>query len=190
MAEEKQETAKHSRPNIESKVSQAGSTLVNSDMEKNHEQVDSGITIRLDGKRKTVGFKCVGELWDAFVPWSKEHYGSVCHVLEPIIVALMASEVNVKSAAKPLHIENLTIERAVRRVRRYSVEEEISESEAIAPKCHFCTTKLTRMFRYRKTGMTYPLCNHHARELMSYGSWETAENESIHSVAHANVVSY
>jgi hypothetical protein len=89
-----------------------------------HDTSDSStrVNFRLDEPRRTVGFKCNINLWNAFVPYCKANFGSVCHVLEPIIVALLTSKVNLSTTIKPLRIENLNVERAVKRVRRYSVE--------------------------------------------------------------------
>jgi len=80
------------------------------------------VNYSLDEPRETVGFKCNKKLWNAFVPFSRREYGSVCHVLEPIILALLTSKVNQSKTIKPLHIENLNVARVVKRVRRYSEE--------------------------------------------------------------------
>ena len=97
-----------------------------------HDTSDSSTSVnfRLDEPRRTVGFKCNINLWNAFVPYCKANYGSVCHVLEPIIVALLTNQVNLSKTVKPLHIENLNVERAVKRVRRY-VEEEVEETDEV-----------------------------------------------------------
>ena len=87
------------------------------------------VNFRLDEPREVVGFRCNKKLWKAFVPFSKQHYGSVCHILEPIILALLTSKVNMSKTIKPLHIENLNVARVVKRVRRYS--EEVTE-------VHYC----------------------------------------------------
>jgi len=88
------------------------------------------VNFRLDEPRRTVGFKCNINLWNAFVPYCKTNFGSVCHVLEPIIIALLTSQVNLSKTIKPLHIENLNVERAVKRVRRYAVEE-VEETDVV-----------------------------------------------------------
>jgi len=88
------------------------------------------VHLRLDEPRKSVSFKCNKKLWEAFVLKCKAESGSVCHVLEPIILALLTSKVHLGSTIKPLHVENLHVERAVKRVRRYAVEIEDSECES------------------------------------------------------------
>jgi len=94
-------------------------------MKQQNQQPDSftKVNFRLDGERETVGFKCNKKLWKAFVRFSKREYGSVCHILEPIILAILTSKVNQSKTIKPIVIENLRVERAVKRVRRYSVED-------------------------------------------------------------------
>ena len=108
----------------------------------NNQASDCSTVVNFDlgEPRKTVGFKCNRNLWNAFVPHCKANYGSVCHVLEPIIVALLSSKVNLSQTVKPLHIENFTVERAVRRVRRYSVEVEAS-GETASEVCVICGRK-------------------------------------------------
>lgn len=85
------------------------------------------VNYRLDEPRKTVGFKCNVKLWKAFVQFSKPNYGSVCHILEPMMIAVLASKVNQSRTITPLIIENLNVARVVKRVRRYEVEEESLE---------------------------------------------------------------
>jgi hypothetical protein len=108
----------------------------------NNQASDCSTVVNFDlgEPRKTVGFKCNINLWNAFVPHCKANYGSVCHVLEPIIVALLSSKVNLSQTVKPLHIENFTVERAVRRVRRYSVEK-MEETEVVSEVCVVCQKK-------------------------------------------------
>jgi hypothetical protein len=90
------------------------------------------VNFRLDEPRKSVGFKCNKKLWKAFVSFSKQNYGSVCHVLEPMMIAILTSRVNLSETLKPLHVENLNVSRVVKRVRRISEEIEVAELE------HFC----------------------------------------------------
>ena len=96
------------------------------------------VNFDLGEPRKTVGFKCNINLWNSFVPYCKANYGSVCHVLEPIIVALLSSKVNLSQTVKPLHIENFNVERAVKRVRRYAVEQIGEELEVSSEVCVEC----------------------------------------------------
>jgi hypothetical protein len=102
------------------------STTANKTFIDNKQQSADSITqvdFRLDGPRQTCTFKGNRKLWKAFVPFCKANYGSVCHVLEPVEIALMEGKVNLSNTIKPLHIENLNVERVVKRVRRYEVEE-------------------------------------------------------------------
>ncbi|MEM3700882.1 MAG: hypothetical protein QXL57_08495 [Candidatus Bathyarchaeia archaeon] len=49
---------------------------------------------------------------------------SICHVLEPMIYGWLQGKVYLSNTIKPIRIENITVERAVKRVRRYAVEDE------------------------------------------------------------------
>lgn len=84
------------------------------------------VNFRLDEPRKSVGFKCNKKLWKAFVAFSKREYGSVCHILEPMMIAILTSQVNQSNTLRLLRIENLNVARVVKRVRRYS--EEVAEA--------------------------------------------------------------
>jgi hypothetical protein len=81
------------------------------------------VVLRVDEPRGTCSFKGNKELWKGFVSYCKANFGSVCHVLEPIQIALLTKQVVQSNTIRPLVIENLIVERAVKRVRRYSVEE-------------------------------------------------------------------
>lgn len=95
------------------------------------------VNFRLDEPRVTVGFKCNKKLWKAFVPFSKQYYGSVCHILEPIMIALLTSQVNLSKTIKPLRIENLNVARVVKRVRRYPEEEVIEIRYCEVTECNY-----------------------------------------------------
>ena len=109
------------------------SDLIQSKREHDPQVSDSSTSVnfRLDAPRETVGFKCNKKLWKAFVLYSRANYGSVCHVLEPILLALLTSHVNESKTIKPLHIETLNVERVVKRVRRVDVEVEESGERKI-----------------------------------------------------------
>jgi len=77
----------------------------------------------LDAPRKSVSFKCNERLWKSFVSTIKAQGLSVCHVMEGIIYGYLYGTVHLGNTIKPLKIENLVVERAVKRVRRYAVEE-------------------------------------------------------------------
>jgi hypothetical protein len=127
------------------------------------------VNLRLDGPRETVSFKCNRKLWKAFVSEIKAEGLSVCHVLEPYVLAYLTSKVYLSSTIKPLRIENLVVERAVRRVRRYGVEAEISEG------CRFCGGETVGQFRYVKTGEIYPLCRFHSQEFVDSKTWSVVK---------------
>ena len=81
------------------------------------------VNFRLDGPRVACSFKCNKKLWKAFVSAVKAQGLSVCHVLEPMIYGWLTAKVYLSNTIKPLKIENVVIERAVKRVRRYAVED-------------------------------------------------------------------
>jgi hypothetical protein len=82
------------------------------------------VNLRLGGVRVPCSFKCNKELWKSFVSQIRAQGLSVCHVLEPMILGYLTSTVYLSNTIKPLKIENLVVERAVKRVRRYGVEVE------------------------------------------------------------------
>ena len=76
----------------------------------------------LGAPRKSVSFKCNEKLWKSFVSQIRAQGLSICHVLEPMIYGWLTAKVHLSHTIKPLKIENLVVERAVKRVRRYGVE--------------------------------------------------------------------
>ncbi|MGP3705264.1 MAG: hypothetical protein ACKD6O_08255 [Candidatus Bathyarchaeota archaeon] len=129
------------------------------------------VNFRLDEPRVTVGFKCNKKLWKAFVSFSKREFGSVCHILEPIILALLTAQVNSSRTIKPVVIQNLSVERVVKRVRRRVVEDEDESS------CWYCSGKAVGLFRYLPSGEVYPLCKRCSEELLSDGKWSVIKTE-------------
>jgi hypothetical protein len=125
------------------------------------------VNLRIKGKRVTCSFKCNKKLWKTFVSTIKAQGLSVCHVLEPMILAYLTSTVYLSHTIRPLKIENLVIERAVKRIRRYAVEEEDEE------RCVYCGCKAAGRFRWVKTGQVFPLCSFHASQFVGNG-WEAA----------------
>jgi hypothetical protein len=84
----------------------------------------------LGSPRKSVSFKCNEKLWKTFVFEIKAQGLSVCHVLEPMIYGWLTAKVHLSHTIKPIKIDNIIVERAVKRVRRYSVEpESVAECE-------------------------------------------------------------
>lgn len=86
----------------------------------------------LDAPRKSCSFKGNRELWKAFVSYSKVNYGSVCHILEPLILAILQSKVvhsrTIEAEKTPIVIENLNVQRVVKRHRRVRIEYELQEN--------------------------------------------------------------
>ena len=86
----------------------------------------------LDEPRKSCSFKGNRELWKAFVSYSKTNYGSVCHILEPLILAILQSKVvhsrTIEAEKTPIIIENLNVQRVVKRHRRVRIEYELQEN--------------------------------------------------------------
>jgi len=129
------------------------------------------VYIRLDEPKVTVSFRCNRELWKSFKKQIRAQGLSICHVLEPMIFGWLNGYVNICSTIKPLKIENITVERAVKRVRRYGVEEE--ESKEV---CFYCLPRRVRavgLFRYERTGEVFALCKSHAEALLESGVWKS-----------------
>jgi hypothetical protein len=123
--------------------------------------------------RKSVSFKCNEKLWKSFVFEIKAQGLSVCHILEPMIYGWLEGKVHLSNTIRPLKIENLVVERAVKRVRRYAVEEEEEPKDV----CFYCLPRRVRavgLFRYVKTGEVFALCQSHAKELVGSGLWTCA----------------
>ncbi len=83
------------------------------------------VYLQLEGPRRTCSFKANKKLWDAFNSYAKANYGSVCHLLEPIMQAILTAQVYLGRTLKaerideaPIVIENLHVERVVQRHRR------------------------------------------------------------------------
>jgi hypothetical protein len=89
-----------------------------------NQQTDSktNVYIRLDEPKVVACFRCNRELWKLFKKQIRAQGLSICHVLEAMIYGWLHGNVYISNTIKPIKIENLVVERAVRRVRRYSVE--------------------------------------------------------------------
>lgn len=101
------------------------------------------VHFRLDAPRKSVSFKCNLELWNAFKSEIKRNSLSICHVLEPMIFGWLEGKVHLSRTIKPIKIENLVVERAVKRVRRYA-EESVGGEGVVRGSlecCAFCSRK-------------------------------------------------
>ena len=106
-----------------------------SDSTKNKGQNDNDRTTEVyrtgNHSRVTFSFKCDPELKKAFIEHCKAEYGSVCHVLEPVMYSILFAKVYLSRTLKteqpqsqPVVIENLTVERVVQRHRRIYREEQ------------------------------------------------------------------
>jgi hypothetical protein len=132
------------------------------------------VHIRLDEPKKSVSFRCNVDLWNAFKSETRRKKLSICHVLEPMIFGWLEGEVHLSNTIRPLIIENMNVERAVKRVRRYAVEEETEEVSKEF--CFYCLKSRRRvaavgLLRYDKTGEVYALCSYHANMLLESGVW-------------------
>ena len=106
----------------------------------NSNNTDSITVVHLVGSpRKSVSFKCNEKLWKTFVSWCKAQGWTVCHFMESIIKAVMSAEVHL---SRTINIENLNVERVVKRVRRYAVEDVDEFSGGV-----YCVLK-QRLFRF------------------------------------------
>jgi len=95
----------------------------NQTQQNNNTDSKTKVYIRLDEPKITVSFRCNRELWKSFKKQIRAQGLSICHVLEPMIFGWLNGYVNICDTIKPLKIENLVVERAVKRVRRYGVED-------------------------------------------------------------------
>lgn len=92
-------------------------------MEKDHSYVDMSLTLK--ASRKVCSFRGDPELWREFVRFAEEEYGSVCHVLEAMIKAVVSAHVEYSKKERPVfEIRELHIERVVQRSRRIYGEPE------------------------------------------------------------------
>ena len=92
--------------------------------QQNNQNPDSITEVHFIGfPRKSVSFKCNEKLWKTFVSTIKAQGLSVCHILEPIIYGWLEGKVHLSNTIRPIHFGNLIVERAVKRVRRYAVED-------------------------------------------------------------------
>jgi len=93
-------------------------------------------------------FRCNRKLWKTFKSTVKAQGLSICHVLEPMILGWLQGYVYVSNTIKPIKIENLVVERAVKRVRRYAVEVD-DGFEVVNEFGVFCVLKQERFKRFR-----------------------------------------
>jgi len=138
----------------------------------NHTDNNTVVYFRSGVPRRTACFKCDEKLWLAFKSEIKRSGLSICHVLEPMIYGWLQGKVYLSNTIRPLKIENLVVERAVKRVRRYAVEN--VDDDGV--KCCFCRRVAVGLFRY-KDGSVYPLCRFHAKEMLGSGNWSVVEDE-------------
>lgn len=148
-------------------------TLSQTQQQTDNQTVDSITEVHLlDAPRKSVSFKCNEKLWESFVSTIKAQGLSVCHILEPMIYGWLEGKVHLSHTIRPIRIENLVVERAVRRVRRYAVEVDGGSGG-----CWYCGGEAVGFFRYLPRGEVYPLCKRCSEELLSSGKWSVVENE-------------
>jgi len=152
--------------------------LSKNNKQHNPKQPDSTTEVHFLGSpRKSVSFKCNEKLWKTFVSTVKAQGLSVCHILEPMVYGWLQGKVHLSNTIKPIKIENLVVERAVKRVRRYAREVVVvREDGSEGLRCHFCENEAVGRFRY-KDGLVYPLCRFHAKEMLGSGNWSVVEDE-------------
>jgi hypothetical protein len=92
--------------------------------EHQNQQTDNttNVYIRLDEPKGVACFRCNKALWKSFKKQIRAQGLSICHVLEAMIYGWLHGNVYISNTIKPIRIENLVVERAVKRVRRYAVE--------------------------------------------------------------------
>jgi hypothetical protein len=144
----------------------------NQNQQTNNTDNTTKVYIRLDEPKVTVSFRCNRELWKSFKKQIRAQGLSICHVLEPMIFGWLNGYVNICNSIKPIKIENITVERAVKRVRRYGVEVEGEDRDV----CFYCLPRRVRavgLFRYERTGEVFALCKSHAEALLESGVWKS-----------------
>ena len=115
-------------------------------MDKVHSQ--DALSLILSQNRKTCSFKGDPELWRGFVRFCEEEYGSVCHVMEPLIKAVVSVHMEYVKKERPFfEIKEMHIERVVQRPRRIYQEPEVPgearswREEGSPEKCRVCGAK-------------------------------------------------
>lgn len=69
-------------------------------------------------KRKKTSIYIDGDLWKDFVTWCHNNRTSTCHILEPLVYALLKGSKDVQFSALPKVDLTLNISREVKRARR------------------------------------------------------------------------
>jgi len=141
--------------------------MTKNNKQHNPKQPDSTTEVHFLGSpRKSVSFKCNEKLWKTFVSTIKAQGLSVCHILEPMVYGWLQGKVHLSNTIKPIKIENLVVERAVKRVRRYArevVDDDVDEGEGV--KCVFCGRSAVGFYQHLSTGEVVPLCEFHSEHL-------------------------
>ena len=121
----------------------------------NSNNTDSITVVHLVGSpRKSVSFKCNEKLWKTFVSEIKAQGLTVCHILESMIYGWLCAKVHLSHTIRPIKIENLVVERAVKRVRRYAVE--VDDSFQLVDEYGvYCILKQERFKDFRKLPCFY-----------------------------------
>lgn len=106
-------------------------------------------------------------LWDRFVVWTHDRRTSTCHVLEPIIYALLEGSQKLEFSAIPNLEMNLNVTREVQRPRRATgkaTEEPLWEDWGDHLRCYFCK-RPSRWVVYYSPGWDKSIrvytCGHH-----------------------------
>ena len=92
-------------------------------------------------RRKKTSIYIDEALWDWFVPWTKDHHTSTCHILEPFLYALKTGSQKLEFSPLPKIDLTLNISREVLRARRrerVSGDQPIFQDLGTHLSCHFC----------------------------------------------------
>jgi len=85
--------------------------------------------------------------------------------MEAIIKVVMGLEVYLSRTIKPLNIENLYVQRVVKRVRRYAVE--VEGRDFVRCEARGCREPAEFRF-YHENGKVYNLCGKHVEEYREF----------------------
>ena len=96
-----------------------------------HPDSNTSVYIGLNEPRGVCSFRGNKKLFNAFKNQLKADSLSVCHVLEPVMLAYLTKRVyksNTIEGVPPLVIENFNVARVLKRLRRIGVEEVVTET--------------------------------------------------------------
>lgn len=148
-------------------------TLSKPNKPKQHSDSSTKVHFSLRGHRKPVSFRCKPELWQAFKQQTKAQGQSVCHILESMLIAHLEAQVHFSNTIKPLVIEQVNVNRVLRRFRRAAVEEVVETVKVVG--CGFCHKEAVFLFEDKTTGIQQYVCRPHANVLKLHPKWVQVE---------------